>query len=182
MDSSLPHSSLHFLIFLFTGSVLINSIYVLGMNIIVKDDVKHGKVDVNKREVVKHKPTMEYRTEEDHHMIINNTSNNSESHQNISSNLMLLFPSQTLVTQGDKLTQEEWGGNCTLANWDKCKVVKTWFGWYLDKVENEMKWKHLELDCVLEPVLCMKNGWTVNRCHILCMGRCNPGKRNIIIN
>jgi hypothetical protein len=90
------------------------------------------------------------------------------------SNLYIL-PAQTFLTQEDRMTQEEWGGNCSLADWDRCKVIKTWFGNYMDKSDPEHLWKQSELDCILQPVLCMKNGWTVNRCHVLCMGRCNKG-------
>jgi hypothetical protein len=68
--------------------------------------------------------------------------------------------SSSEITEEDRMTQEDWGGNCTVAFFDKCKVIKSWFGYYLNpkKGPDQPKWKNYQLDCKIEPTLCMKNG------------------------
>jgi len=109
----------------------------------------------------------------------NNTRNNvsAEKVESATEKTLMSFDEMMFLSPEDSNILEEWGGNCTLADWDNCKVKKAWFGYYVNPKYadggNETKWLHFELDCKLEPPLCMNNGWTVNRCHILCMGHCN---------
>jgi len=77
----------------------------------------------------------------------------------------------------DLKTRENWGGNCTTKDWNHCKFVKTWFGYYIDEKDSANREKYYEIDCILEPKFCMRNGWTVSRCHLLCMGQCNRCKQ-----
>lgn len=83
----------------------------------------------------------------------------------------------------DIRTQVDWGGNCTQADWMACSNLTSWFGgkYYWDQKEKRMKeimkikkgMKDPELHCINEDVYCVKNFWSVTRCNILCMGRCN---------
>lgn len=54
-----------------------------------------------------------------------------------------------VLTPEDLTTQEDWGGNCTVAVWDKCKVISSWFGYYLNPNEgpDQPKWLNYQLDC-----------------------------------
>ena len=70
------------------------------------------------------------------------------------------------------------GGNCKMEHWLKCNNLRTVTGDYYNKEMLE----HFEMDCNDEkefPWICMRNGWTVNRCHLLCMSGCHRGKKKI---
>jgi len=70
---------------------------------------------------------------------------------------------------------EEWGGNCTQRNWKKCSKMKVFSSYIRDENKPGKEMKYVEIDCRLQPILCLKNKWTVTRCQILCMGKCNKG-------
>ncbi|CAL8095714.1 unnamed protein product [Orchesella dallaii] len=96
---------------------------------------------------------------------VNSTDNSTNS------NYIIEYKPLVFDSPEDIKTQQEWGGNCTLANWDNCKVLVSWFGNYKDPKDEEIK--EYRIDCRLEPVLCLTNSWTVTRCNLLCMSRCN---------
>ena len=89
----------------------------------------------------------------------------------------------------DERARQEWGGECTVADWKSCYNI-TVMG-LPTKVHplypNDRK-KNIrtQLNCfdtneALDfPWLCLRNRWTVNRCHILCMSKCNRGGLIII--
>jgi len=87
------------------------------------------------------------------------------------SNYVIEYKPLVFDSLEDIKTQQEWGGNCTLQHWDNCKALLSWFGNYEDPKDGEVK-EYL-IDCRQEPVLCLKNSWTVTRCNLLCMSRCN---------
>jgi hypothetical protein len=91
--------------------------------------------------------------------------------ENDSSNLKL---TENVKNETEPIAPE-WGGNCTETNWIGCSSLKTYFGAYVDPKDPTKTVKHHEIDCKIQPILCLKNGWTVTRCQILCMGRCNRG-------
>lgn len=97
---------------------------------------------------------------------VNSTQTNSTK-----SNLMVEYKTLVFDSPDDIKTQQEWGGNCTLTNWNECKVLARWFGKYEDPKDGEIK--EYFIDCKEEPVVCLTNSWTVTRCNLLCMGRCN---------
>ncbi|ODM98893.1 hypothetical protein Ocin01_07788 [Orchesella cincta] len=71
----------------------------------------------------------------------------------------------------DANIRKEWGGNCMVSDWNRCNKVREII--VQNVINNQFQTKHLELDCLLEPILCLTNGWTANRCHIICMAKCN---------
>lgn len=97
---------------------------------------------------------------------VNSTQTNSTK-----SNYMVEYKPLVFDSPDDIKTQQEWGGNCTLTNWNECKVLARWFGKYEDPKDGEIK--EYFIDCKEEPVVCLTNSWTVTRCNLLCMGRCN---------
>lgn len=96
---------------------------------------------------------------------------NSTDTNSTSMNYIIEYKPQVFDSPEDIKTQREWGGNCTLAHWDNCKVLASWFGKYEDPKDGEIK--EYTIDCKEEPVVCLKNSWTVTRCNLLCMSRCN---------
>ncbi len=106
---------------------------------------------------------------------VNSTQTNSTK-----SNYMIEYKTLVFDSPDDIKTQQEWGGNCTLTNWNECKVLARWFGKYEDPKDGEIK--EYFIDCKEEPVVCLTNSWTVTRCNLLCMGRCNVRfKKNTIV-
>ncbi|CAG7819661.1 unnamed protein product [Allacma fusca] len=69
----------------------------------------------------------------------------------------------------DAIIRQLWGGECSLDDWVNCNNITTFGGDYFvkDKIE------HFEMECTTFKWVCMVNGWTVNRCHLLCMSACN---------
>jgi len=76
------------------------------------------------------------------------------------------------LTPEDENIRKEWGGKCMVTDWNRCNKVRQIV--VIDVINNQFERKNMELDCLLEPILCLTNGWTANRCHIICMaGQCN---------
>lgn len=74
---------------------------------------------------------------------------------------------EEILSPEDEGVRREWGGNCTTKDWERCNKIRQIV--VLDVINNQFQRKNLELDCLLEPILCLRNGWTCNRCHIMCM-------------
>ncbi|CAL8091114.1 unnamed protein product [Orchesella dallaii] len=93
-------------------------------------------------------------------------------------NLKLVSSKPAPLSDEDKKFRRAWGGNCTAAVWDVCNKIKFWGGNYVipDK-KNPGKFivKNYKIHCVEKPdkTFCLRNGWTVARCHMLCMSQCN---------
>jgi len=73
-----------------------------------------------------------------------------------------------------------WGGNCTETNWKRCSSLKVYFGAYVAQNDPKKEFRNYTINCSEQKVLCLRNGWTVTRCQILCMGKCNRGSCTII--
>ncbi|CAL8068018.1 unnamed protein product [Orchesella dallaii] len=102
---------------------------------------------------------------------------NDKSEQSKLPNLTVKSTPSPISVQ-DKRIQMIWGGTCTYAIWNVCNRIKSWGGDYLvpDKNDPEkMIKKYYRIDCVEKPetTFCLRNGWTVARCHMLCMSQCN---------
>ncbi|CAG7820810.1 unnamed protein product [Allacma fusca] len=83
--------------------------------------------------------------------------------------------------ENDKINSD-WGGECGLEDWKKCyniTVVGNPTEVHPQFPHDKKKNRQTQMDCfdTMEaidfPWLCLRNGWTVNRCHILCMSMCN---------
>lgn len=101
------------------------------------------------------------------------TNSTSKDTNSTSSNYVIEYKPLVFDSPEDIKAQQEWGGNCSAADWDKCKKTAAWFGKYISP-NNETLMEYI-LDCKQEPVqiLCLTNNWTVTRCNLLCMSRCN---------
>lgn len=71
------------------------------------------------------------------------------------SNFLIEYKPVVFDSPEDIKTQQEWGGNCTLAHWDQCKVLAKYFGKYEDPKDGEIK--EYVIDCREEPVVCLTN-------------------------
>ncbi|CAL8095718.1 unnamed protein product [Orchesella dallaii] len=79
---------------------------------------------------------------------------------------------EATLSPEDATIRHEWGGNCTVSDWNRCNKIRQIV--VIDVINNQWERKNMELDCLIEPVLCLRNGWTANRCHIICMAaQCN---------
>lgn len=81
-----------------------------------------------------------------------------------------------VLSEKDKMIQRIFGGECNFAVWSHCSRIRFWGGDYLvpDKKDPEkMIVKHHKIRCVAdnEQNLCLRNGWTIARCHMLCMSQ-----------
>jgi hypothetical protein len=83
-------------------------------------------------------------------------------------------------TDEDKRIRQTWGGNCLAEHWQRCSNIKTWADFYVvyeksDKEKLHPIKRNKKYDCwgKDENTYCLRNGWTVNRCHINCMAHCN---------
>lgn len=63
-----------------------------------------------------------------------------------------------ILSPEDENVRREWGGNCTTVDWERCNKIRQIV--VLDVINNQFQRKNLELDCLLEPILCLTNGWT----------------------
>lgn len=61
----------------------------------------------------------------------------------------------------DASVRKEWKGNCTAVDWNRCNKIRQIN--VQNVINNQFQTKHLELNCLKEPILCLKNGWTANR-------------------
>lgn len=68
---------------------------------------------------------------------------------------------EEVLTPEDENVRREWGGECTAIDWNRCNKIRQIV--VLDVINNQFERKNLELDCLVQPVLCLKNGWTANR-------------------
>ncbi|CAL8126990.1 unnamed protein product [Orchesella dallaii] len=109
--------------------------------------------------------------------VLNESYHNRSSNKNTSDIL-------TKVSNNDSQSSNilpDWGGNCTKKDWDKCSHLDRWVvSHYVDVKKPELGFKYHETDCTLAEVFCLKNGWTVTRCQLLCM-QCNKGKENGLV-
>jgi hypothetical protein len=94
----------------------------------------------------------------------------------------------------DNIVRKAWGGSCTMESWNSCSHIKSWGGDYFiedKKNPGKMILKHHEINCFQKSAddksrkvkaeedtkyYCLRNGWTVSRCHLLCMSQCNNCK------
>ncbi|ODM98892.1 hypothetical protein Ocin01_07789 [Orchesella cincta] len=90
-----------------------------------------------------------------------------------------------LATDGDhliqKIEEDAVAGNKTNVK-QYTEKTRSWGGDYLVPDKNnpdKMITKYYRIDCVEKPekTFCLKNGWTVARCHMLCMSQCNVNYR-----
>lgn len=65
---------------------------------------------------------------------------------------------EEILSPEDENVRREWGGNCTTVDWERCNKIRQIV--VLDVINNQFQRKNLELDCLLEPILCLTNGWT----------------------
>ncbi len=74
---------------------------------------------------------------------------------------------EEILSPEDENIRREWGGNCTTVDWERCNKIRQIV--VLDVINNQFQRKNLELDCLLEPILCLTNGWTGmgNSCYVL---------------
>jgi len=80
----------------------------------------------------------------------------------------------------DEAVNQDWQGDCMASHWKYCNQVThiTVMDVFTQIKGKDTVWQHLNLNCLNEPIVCLHNGWTVNRCHILCMSKCNRGENN----
>ena len=84
------------------------------------------------------------------------------------------------LTDEDRKVRNDWGGTCTAEDWAACAKVAT-FG--VDKYDELGRQISSQKNCTDQdefPPLCLKNRWTVTRCHLFCMSiRCNKGDQSL---
>lgn len=92
-------------------------------------------------------------------------------------------PTTPATTPQDLKVREEWGGNCLAKDWEACTNISSWGGDYIVREKYKpftTTLHHFEVHCDWTELFCLRNGWTVSRCHMVCMGRCNKGKKEIL--
>jgi hypothetical protein len=81
----------------------------------------------------------------------------------------------------DEIVRKDWGGDCDVNHWNYCNKLQSISVMNVfNKTEGkDIKWISLDMDCVaMKPTLCLRNKWTANKCHLICMSKCN---RDILI-
>ncbi|XP_035705377.1 uncharacterized protein LOC110846701 isoform X2 [Folsomia candida] len=79
------------------------------------------------------------------------------------------------LTEEDLAVQKDWEGDCFSRHWKKCAGLDHILVMNVYNKTNGRDYEtlHWEMDCKLSSVVCMKNGWSVNQCQIICMSKCN---------
>lgn len=67
---------------------------------------------------------------------------------------------EEILSPEDENVRREWGGNCTSKDWERCNKIRQIV--VIDVIHTQFQRKSLELDCLIEPILCLRNGWTSN--------------------
>ncbi|CAL8071489.1 unnamed protein product [Orchesella dallaii] len=76
------------------------------------------------------------------------------------------------LSPDDQYVRDEWNGTCMAADWKRCSKIKQIV--VIDVIHTQFERKNMSMDCLNQPTLCLTNGWTANRCHIVCMAaQCN---------
>lgn len=88
--------------------------------------------------------------------------------------LLFVTTTEKVQTERDKMVQRIFGGTCGFAHWNRCSRLEFWGDEYLvpdKKNPGNFIVKRNRINCREKPTLCLKNGWTVARCHMLCMSQ-----------
>ncbi|CAG7835927.1 unnamed protein product, partial [Allacma fusca] len=79
----------------------------------------------------------------------------------------------SLETEEDKKVRLDWAGNCTASHWVTCSN-QTYFGQLKNTTTEHIPRNKNCTDQRFFPPLCLRNGWTVTKCHLWCMAKlCN---------
>jgi hypothetical protein len=120
----------------------------------------------------------------DHNKTADDEAHNSHSLNFTTTSIRKVIPSssnysgqaaESTLSSEDLKIRKDWGGNCTTKDWTKCSKQEIFYGKYEDDdgtIRDDPTGKK-SIKCKYLPYWCHKNGWTINKCHILCMSKCS---------
>jgi len=70
-------------------------------------------------------------------------------------------PTEEPLSPEDENIRKEWGGTCMVTDWMRCNKIENII--MLEVINTPFQKKDLRMNCLTEPTLCLRNGWTANR-------------------
>jgi hypothetical protein len=87
----------------------------------------------------------------------------------------------------DIAVRKDWEGDCMASDWEHCSRLESISRMRVHNktAKGVVVWIDWQMDCrnthVDTNITCLDNGWTVNRCQLICMAKCNKCMQIIIL-